>query len=259
MRNQKTIVIVEDDKNIGTLVETIVSKMGHQPILTASGEEALEIFENKAIDLLITDFKLPRGIDGLTIIRLFRKRFSHANAILITAYSDFEIARKAAVAGAMGFQSKPLDLEKFEQSINMCLIPNGTLWETYKNKTVLIVENDPDFLDFLKTLCVLRHMFPIGVPDAEEAVLIHVGAVARPINLVVSNVKLPGRSGFELSQRIKSDASLRHIPVLLFSVSPDPKLSDAGFEKEAKKVNANFFACRHSDPFAIASQITQML
>lgn len=66
-----SILIVDDDTNILKLLESALIKNGYYPIKSKSGEEALQMLESSAIDLVILDIMLP-GIDGLETLKRIR-------------------------------------------------------------------------------------------------------------------------------------------------------------------------------------------
>lgn len=56
----KTILVVDDEENIKTLLEDILSTEGYKVLLSDGGEEAIEILEKNKIDLIILDMMMPK-------------------------------------------------------------------------------------------------------------------------------------------------------------------------------------------------------
>ena len=63
-----TILLVEDDKNSGYLIQRNLVQAGYEVILAKDGEAALQHFSASAVDLCILDIMLPKK-DGLTVAR----------------------------------------------------------------------------------------------------------------------------------------------------------------------------------------------
>ena len=86
---QKTILIVEDDKNIAKLVKYNLEKAGYQCLTTITGEEALDIAHSRSVDLMILDIMLPK-MDGLEVCRNIKtdEERNHIPVIMLTAKGE---------------------------------------------------------------------------------------------------------------------------------------------------------------------------
>jgi len=86
-----------------------------------NGEAALALIEEREIDVLITDIKMPL-MDGLELIRLSRQRRPHLKAILISSYSDFEYAREAVrLEAVVDYLLKPtMEPEDVTRLLGVC-------------------------------------------------------------------------------------------------------------------------------------------
>jgi len=65
------ILIVEDDKHISKLVKYNLEKAGFDCEVTITGEDALDILDKQAIDLIILDIMLPK-LDGVSLAKKIR-------------------------------------------------------------------------------------------------------------------------------------------------------------------------------------------
>jgi DNA-binding response OmpR family regulator len=70
-----TILLIEDEQNIGTLVREYVTRDGFQVLWVRSGEEGLAELDRHPLRLVILDVGLP-GVDGFEVCRLMRARSS---------------------------------------------------------------------------------------------------------------------------------------------------------------------------------------
>ena len=88
MSNQK-ILIVEDDKNISKLVRYNLEKAGFDCETTITGEEALDIIDTQAVDLVILDIMLPK-MDGLLTCKRIKqdKRNTSLPVVMLTAKGE---------------------------------------------------------------------------------------------------------------------------------------------------------------------------
>ncbi len=104
-RTTATVLIVEDEFNIGRLVRTYLERDGYAVVWVCSGEEALVELGRHAIDLIVLDVGLP-GIDGFEVCRRVRALSSVA-VIMLTA-RDEEADRVVGLElGADDYVPKP--------------------------------------------------------------------------------------------------------------------------------------------------------
>jgi DNA-binding response OmpR family regulator len=98
-----TIMVVEDEPNIGALVRTYLQRAGYEALWVRSGEEALAELRRHPIELVVLDIGLP-GIDGFEVCRRIGGRVP---VIMLTA-RDEEPDRIAGLeVGADDYVSKP--------------------------------------------------------------------------------------------------------------------------------------------------------
>lgn len=106
------VLLVDDEPIIKVALRAIIPWEAHgcQIAATASnGAEALRCISGTAVDIVITDLKMPQ-MDGIALIRAL-KAANFAGAILVLSnYADFELAREALVTGALDYMLK-VDIE----------------------------------------------------------------------------------------------------------------------------------------------------
>jgi DNA-binding response OmpR family regulator len=101
-----TILIVEDDRNIGNLVRTYLERDGYRVVWVRSGEEGLAELERQRPGLVVLDVGLP-GIDGFEVCRRIRAR-GETPVIMLTA-RDEELDRVLGLElGADAYVPKPV-------------------------------------------------------------------------------------------------------------------------------------------------------
>ena len=106
------ILVAEDNRVNQKVVEGILKHAGHTVILTANGEEALDILSSKLdkIDLLILDMNMPQksGIEVVKSLR-FMDTQHPIPVIMLTADATPEARERSIQAGANSFMTKPID------------------------------------------------------------------------------------------------------------------------------------------------------
>jgi DNA-binding response OmpR family regulator len=115
----KTILVVEDDTDIGSfLVQAISQETHHQAMLVTDGFEALRVLANIKPNLLILDYQLP-SMNGIELYDRIQetKTMEHLPAILISARLPKQEIAKREIVG----MAKPLELDEFLGAIEQLL------------------------------------------------------------------------------------------------------------------------------------------
>ena len=82
------ILVVEDDLDIGELLQNFLQEAGYEVAVAKDGVEAIDIFSNGQFDLILLDIMLPK-IDGFTVCELIRRQ-SQIPIIMLTALNGEE-------------------------------------------------------------------------------------------------------------------------------------------------------------------------
>jgi CheY-like chemotaxis protein len=95
------VVVVDNDPDALELVVTDLTLEGHAVVGQArDGETALALCSDLEPDVLVTDYRMAPGINGVTVARRIRDRDSAIRVILYSNYRDREIQTAAERAGA---------------------------------------------------------------------------------------------------------------------------------------------------------------
>lgn len=110
------IIIVEDNKEIGTLLCDFLRRENYTVSLADTGEKALSIFEQYGAKLLVLDIGLP-GLDGFSVCSRIRET-SNTHILIASAKTDKESTLKGLQIGADDYISKPFDVDILIAKIN---------------------------------------------------------------------------------------------------------------------------------------------
>ncbi len=80
----------------------------------SSGLAAMQVIENEAVDVLVTDIRMP-GMSGLELVRLAAQRQPELESLFVSGYEDFHYARQAIRMQASGYVLKPVDDDELHQ------------------------------------------------------------------------------------------------------------------------------------------------
>lgn len=111
-----TVLVIDDDVHIRTAIGKFLIARGHTVIEAANGEKGVEVVESQAVDIVITDVKMP-GMDGFEVLRRVRSVSPEAEVIVITGVKEAENAFRALREGAFDFFNKPFKVEELHAAI----------------------------------------------------------------------------------------------------------------------------------------------
>lgn len=91
------VMLVDDEEEV---IQAIIRKLdwaalGFQVVGHAkNGQDALEMLDTLAPDIIMTDIKMP-FMDGLTLCKNVKERYSNIHVVILSGFDDFEYAREA--------------------------------------------------------------------------------------------------------------------------------------------------------------------
>ncbi|MBP5600609.1 MAG: response regulator [Lachnospiraceae bacterium] len=91
------VLIVDDERNIREGITKLIDweSLGCEVVgAVANGVSALDFIKTNEVDLVVTDIKMP-AMDGLELSKHICEDFPHIKVIILTAYSEFDMAKKA--------------------------------------------------------------------------------------------------------------------------------------------------------------------
>ena len=105
----KKILIVDDEKDLCTILSDALSRDHYRVVTAFNGKTALQLAKKEKPDLILLDIKMP-GMDGIEVLRKIKKMKKEIVVIMFTGYGTLETAREAMKLGAYDYVTKPVDL-----------------------------------------------------------------------------------------------------------------------------------------------------
>lgn len=112
-----TILVVEDDLDFLDMLSEMLRHEGYEVFAAENGENALEIAQERAFDLVVTDVKLG-GIDGLDTLAKLKHGNSELQSLVITGYATEADSVRAISLGVGNYLRKPFTLPDFMRAVN---------------------------------------------------------------------------------------------------------------------------------------------
>lgn len=107
MEQTKTILAIDDNRDILYTLEQIFKYQGWRSLLAAGYEEAEKYIKCEKIDLILVDYHMP-GRDGISAVREIRKKLPKIPVIVLTIEEEDSIVAKFMDAGADDYSLKPI-------------------------------------------------------------------------------------------------------------------------------------------------------
>lgn len=189
MEKKLSILIVDDDPNIGDTLVDILEGKGYEARFATSGKEALSIIKEKEYDVIFLDIRMP-GMNGVVTLRHIKAQSPLTTVVMITAFAEDELVNQAREEEALQILSKPLDIDKI---INF-------LKKQEILKTIFIIDDDPAFCNSLKDAIEIHSYNVTVVHNAQEAVDTFSN---KEYGIVLMDIKLNGKNGLEVAKEFK--------------------------------------------------------
>ena len=126
MENGTSILLAEDDLNLGQLLQTFLKSKGFNVSIAQNGKIAVEKFNNGSFQFCILDVMMPE-MDGITLAKETREIDKKVPILFLTAKSMKEDKLEGFSAGADDYLTKPFVMEELLARINAILRRSETV------------------------------------------------------------------------------------------------------------------------------------
>ena len=106
-----TVLLVDDEVEF---LETLVKRLAKRKLFVTgvtSGAEALRVLDEKPVDVVVLDVKMP-GMDGLEALKEIKKKHPLVEVIMLTGHASMEVAIQGMEVGAFDYLMKPMDIDE---------------------------------------------------------------------------------------------------------------------------------------------------
>jgi CheY-like chemotaxis protein/signal transduction histidine kinase/CHASE3 domain sensor protein len=221
---EPTVIIVEDDKNFGGVLQDYARSHGFKAVILNDGTNAVSIIEEQLPDAVILDIKLP-GKDGWQILKELKLSGKTAHIpVHVMSAGDVE-ANKIRREGAISFLKKPVDTNSLDKLFGDIIHQSGANF-----KHVLLVEDHELQSEALKKLLEGKG---ITVDQAFNG-----GSALKMLNennyqCLILDLALPDISGLDLLDEIKHINRFTSLPVIINTAMEMDKASVSRLMKYA--------------------------
>jgi two-component system CheB/CheR fusion protein len=242
MADAATVLIVEDDSEVRDILEIGLDFEGYQVGAACDGASALRMIEDGTLrpDLIISDYNLPDGMDGLQVVARLREKLRRAvPVIILTGDISTQTLRDIAVQKCVHL-NKPASLRQLTSVMRHLLLPKaGTVNASASRPTevtaaspvIFIVDDDIHVREAIRSTLEEDGRRVEDYEDGEAFL-----AAYRPGHqgCLLLDANLPGMSGIDLLNRLKDDG--HDLPAIMITGH-----SDVPMAVQAMKAGASDF------------------
>ena len=110
------ILVIDDEPVIGELLRDSLEMCGYRVTTTTSSRQGLELVAARRFDLIFLDLVMP-GFDGSEVFRRIREMDRDTTVVIVTAYSDSELMKKAMEYGPFLVIRKPFAIVEVIEAV----------------------------------------------------------------------------------------------------------------------------------------------
>jgi CheY-like chemotaxis protein/signal transduction histidine kinase/HAMP domain-containing protein len=201
------LLVVEDDPHYARVILDLARDQGFKVLVASRGSDALDLakqFQPTAVSL---DVFLPDMLGWTVLSQLKQNPLTrHIPVQIITLDED---RQHALARGAFSFVSKPTTTEGVDAALTRI-----KEYASPRRKRLLVVEDNEAEQMSIRELLGYDDIEIVSTGTGEEALSI---LREQPCDCVVLDLRLPDMTGFDVLERIREDASLSEVPVVVFT------------------------------------------
>jgi DNA-binding NtrC family response regulator len=233
MESSPWLLMVDDEIDFLESAGKALTRLGFKVETVNDGETALELMEHRQFDVAVIDIKMP-GIDGIQLFHEIQRKFPSLPVIILTGHGSIQQAFQTSKQGVYDYLSKPCDMDKLAETcrsaMSRCEERDRATQEpdTELPIRVLLVDDEKDFLEVVRKVLGRRGMDVFTASDGEEGLR---RIQSEVFDVVVLDMRMPGPSGLDVLQEIKSTSPTTE--VILLTGHPSVALALRGLRQGA--------------------------
>jgi len=168
----KKVLVVDDTKNIRTLLGIYLKLNGFEVLMASNGHEALSIIDSEPVDLIFLDVKMPE-ISGTEVLKRIRASGVTAPVVIMTAFATVKNAVDCTKLGAITYLQKPFTTDKIKTILDEMMTEVDPHCKNIEYQIMIIKQliNENNLKKALDTLKVVLSTDP-NTPEIYELISI---------------------------------------------------------------------------------------
>ncbi len=235
---------MEDDFDLGEMLGELLSSQGHQVTTAPDGARALECVARSMPDLILADYNLPDGPNGLELAAAIRAAAGRALPVIILTGDISSVTLRAVAQGGCALLSKPVGLPELQQAIARVSMAPDT-----GQPVIFVVDDDDGVRGAIMEVLESDGRTVAGFPSGEAFLQAFRPGVAA---CLVIDAALPGVSGIDLLEQLR--AAGHALPAIVITGQ-----SDVPMAIRAMKAGASDFIEKPVDRPSLLASVARAL
>ncbi|MEO8714848.1 MAG: CheR family methyltransferase, partial [Acetobacteraceae bacterium] len=240
-----SILVVEDDSDVGETLGELLLGEGHEVAVVPDGPAALESVARGTPDLVLADYNLPNGLNGLELATMIRTAAGHPVPVLILTGDISNATLRAVGEAGCALLNKPASLPALREAIALLLAPPPDTGQPI----VFVVDDDDDVRGAIMAVLEADGRTAVGYPSGEAFLQVF---RAGPGDCLLIDATLPGISGIDLLEQLR--ATSHDLPVIIVTGQ-----SDVAMAIRALKAGASDFIEKPVSRTGLLASVAQAL
>ncbi len=225
-KNANLILIIEDDADFSSVLDGLARDKGFDTLVSADGEKGLHYADYYQPDAILLDVGLP-GIDGWEVMDRLKEN-PQTRHIPVHFISGADKPMDALKMGAIGFLSKPVNLETLNEVFNRI-----EKMVAHPVKKLLIVEDDEIMRNSIVELIGGQDVQSVPVASGKEACEM---LAKESFDCVILDLGLRDMSGFDLLEKIRKNKDAQRLPVIIYTGKDLSRQEEERLQKYADSI-----------------------
>lgn len=202
---KNTILVIDDDPTIHSLLRRFLDKKGFEVRTATSGTEGIQLAKEIQPQAITLDVMMP-GMDGWSVLTALKAHPETCDipVIMMTMVNDRNLGY---ALGAAEYVIKPIDRQKLESVLSR-------FKPISDSESILVVEDDPGIREMLCRQLKKESWKVIEAENGKEALY---KLKKYTPKLILSDLMMPEMDGFELVHRLRQHEQWRDIPVIILT------------------------------------------
>lgn len=239
MKDTFRILVVDDDRRMVKTICDILTFKGYLYETAFTGEEAVGKVKALEPDCVLMDLRMP-GIDGIETLKILKTLSPGLPVLMMSAYATETQEETAEQEGAFKILPKPIDIQLLLSFLSLLR----------KEKSILVVDDDPDFCKTLSAILRARD-YQVETESDPDKVLGHMEDKYQLV--VILDIKIGNTGGLETMEKIRARYPTK--PVILATACRDEMLDSI---EKGLKIGAHSFIYKNYEEKELLEMIERI-
>ena len=225
-KDDKTILVIEDDQNFAGILMNQCHKHAFKCLVSATGEDGLELAEKYLPEAIILDIYLP-GMNGWHVLDALKNNIKTRH-IPVHIISVNEVTIDAFKKGAIGYLTKPVTQEHLEEAFKKI---EQVIEKSIKD--LLVVEDNVAQQKAIAKLIGNGDVVVTTARNGQEAIE---ALSTGKFDCIVLDLGLPDMTGFQLLSELDKDKDITIPPVIVYTGKELTRTEEADLRQYAESI-----------------------